>query len=66
MISTSWYIISCNFGGRIMNGFDRSYFIEGGSETPLARSREAKKNNKKKNKKKSKPVWVQTIKCNKI
>ena len=48
MISTSWYIISCNFGGRIMNGFDRSYFIEGGSETPLARSREAKNNNKKK------------------
>ena len=58
MISTSWYIISCNFGGRIMNGFDRSYFIEGGSETPMARSREAKKKNK--------PVWVQTIKCNKI
>ena len=52
MISTSWYIISCNFGGRIMNGFDRSYFIEGGSETPLARSREAKNNNKKKQKKK--------------
>ena len=53
MISTSWYIISCNFGGRIMNGFDRSYFIEGGSETPLARSREAKNNNKKKTKKKA-------------
>ena len=52
MISTPWYIISCNFGGRIMNGFDRSYFIEGGSETPLARSREAKNNNKKKQKKK--------------
>ena len=52
MISTSWYIISCNFGGRIMNGFDRSYFIEGGFETPLARSREAKNNNKKKQKKK--------------
>ena len=48
MISTSWYIISCNFGGRIMNGFDRSYFIEGGSETPLARSREAKNNNNNK------------------
>ena len=26
-----------------MNGFDGSYFIEGGSETPMARSREAKK-----------------------
>ena len=30
-----------------MNGFDRSYFIEGGSETPLARSREAKKKKQK-------------------
>ena len=65
MISTSWYIISCNFGGRIMNGFDRSYFIEGGSETPLA-GRGKQKTTTKKNKKKSKQVWVQTIKCNKI
>lgn len=48
MMSTSWYIISCNFGGRIMNGSDRSYFIEEGSETSLARSREAKNKNKKK------------------
>ena len=65
MMSTSWYIISCNFGGSIMNGFDRSYFTKGGPETPLARSREAKKQQQQQQQK-NKLVWVQTIKCNNI
>ena len=68
MMSTSWYIISCNFGGRIMNvtalievillmGAPQPPWPGGGTQTPPPPP---------KKKKKDKPVWVQTIKCNKI
>ena len=84
MMSTSWYIISRNFGGRIMNvtalievillmGAPKPPWPGRGTHgaappPPLARSREATPPPPpKKNKNiKDKPVWVQTIKCNKI
>ena len=70
MMSTSWYIISRNFGGRIMNvtALIDVILLTGAPKPPgpVAGSNPPPPPQKKNKNIKDKPVWVQTIKCNKI